>query len=72
MYVFRYYVESGGLASYGPDYIDLCRRAASYVDRVLRGERPRDLPVQLPTKFHPHVAAIGPTQARKRVRDAER
>jgi putative ABC transport system substrate-binding protein len=51
VYVFRYYVESGGLASYGPDYIDLCRRAASYVDRVLRGERPRDLPVQLPTKF---------------------
>jgi putative ABC transport system substrate-binding protein len=51
VYIFRYYVESGGLASYGPDYIDLCRRAASYVDRVLRGERPRDLPVQLPTKF---------------------
>jgi putative ABC transport system substrate-binding protein len=48
---FRYYVEAGGLASYGPDDYDLSRRAASYVDRILRGEKPRDLPVQLPTKF---------------------
>jgi putative tryptophan/tyrosine transport system substrate-binding protein len=51
MYQFRLDVESGGLASYGADQIDLCRRAASYVDRILRGERPRDLPVQLPTRF---------------------
>jgi len=51
MYPFRFYVESGGLASYGPDDVDLARRAASYVDRILRGEKPRDLPVQLPTKF---------------------
>jgi putative tryptophan/tyrosine transport system substrate-binding protein len=51
MYQFRHEVESGGLASYGADQIDLCRRAASYVDRILRGEKPRDLPVQLPTKF---------------------
>jgi putative ABC transport system substrate-binding protein len=51
VYMFRYYVESGGLASYGTDQIDTCRRAASYVDRILRGEKPRDLPVQLPTKF---------------------
>jgi putative tryptophan/tyrosine transport system substrate-binding protein len=48
---FRYFVEVGGLASYGPDDDDLSRRAASYVDRILRGEKPRDLPVQLPTKF---------------------
>jgi putative tryptophan/tyrosine transport system substrate-binding protein len=48
---YRYYVESGALASYGPDQIDLFRRAASYVDRILRGEKPRDLPVQFPTRF---------------------
>ena len=48
---FRYFVEVGGLASYGPDDHDLSRRAASYVDRILRGEKPRSLPVQLPTKF---------------------
>jgi putative tryptophan/tyrosine transport system substrate-binding protein len=51
IYQFRLDVESGGLAFYGADQIDLCRRAASYVDRILRGERPRDLPVQLPTRF---------------------
>ena len=51
MYFFRAYVESGGLVSYGPDQVDLFRRAASYVDRILRGEEPGDLPVQLPTKF---------------------
>ena len=51
MYGFRFYVESGGLASYGPELIDQYRRAAFYVDRILRGEKPRDLPVQLPTKF---------------------
>jgi putative ABC transport system substrate-binding protein len=48
---FQYYVESGALASYGVDDNELSYRAASYVDRILRGERPRDLPVQLPTKF---------------------
>ena len=42
---------SGGLISYGPDPIDLYRRAASYVDRILRGEKPADLPVQAPTKY---------------------
>jgi len=51
VYQFRYLVESGGLASYGPDQLDMCRRAASYIDRILRGEKPRDLPVQLPTKY---------------------
>jgi putative ABC transport system substrate-binding protein len=48
---FRDFVNGGGLASYGTDDIDLCRRAASYADRILKGEKPADLPVQLPTKF---------------------
>jgi putative tryptophan/tyrosine transport system substrate-binding protein len=51
VYAFRYYPASGGLASYGPDPIDSYRRAAGYVDRILRGEKPADLPVQAPTKF---------------------
>jgi putative ABC transport system substrate-binding protein len=45
------WVRAGGLLSYGPDYTDLYRRAAPYVDRILRGAKPADLPVQLPTKF---------------------
>ena len=45
------FVRDGGLLSYGNDLTDLYRRAASYVDRILRGENPGDLPVQLPTKF---------------------
>ena len=44
-------VTAGGLISYGPDLIDQFRRAAGYVDRILRGERPADLPVQAPTKY---------------------
>ena len=51
VYAFRYYPTSGGLASYGPDIIDVHRRAAAYVDRVLKGEKPADLPVQAPTKY---------------------
>jgi ABC-type uncharacterized transport system substrate-binding protein len=42
---------AGGLISYGPDYLDQCRRAARYVDRILKGEKPADLPVQAPTKY---------------------
>jgi len=45
------FARDGGLLSYGVDQVDLFRRAASYVDRILRGEKPGDLPVQLPTKF---------------------
>ena len=46
-----YFVAGGGLVSYGPDLIDQYRRAAGYVDRILRGEKPSDLPVQAPTKY---------------------
>ncbi len=51
VYAFRYWVARGGLASYGIDNIDLHRRAASYVDRILKGETPAELPVQNATKF---------------------
>jgi putative ABC transport system substrate-binding protein len=51
VYQFRFFVTSGGLASYGIDNIDLFRRAASYVDRILKGEKPADLPVQNPTRY---------------------
>jgi putative ABC transport system substrate-binding protein len=51
VYAYAYYTRKGGLASYGPDNIDGYRRAASYVDRILKGEKPSDLPVQQPTKF---------------------
>jgi putative ABC transport system substrate-binding protein len=47
----RYYVSSGGLMSYGVDFLDQYRRAAGYVDRILRGEKAADLPVQAPTKY---------------------
>jgi ABC-type uncharacterized transport system substrate-binding protein len=45
------YVRDGGLISYGPDFVDQYRRAASYVDRILKGEKPADLPVQAPTRY---------------------
>ena len=47
----RYHVADGGLISYGPDTIDQYRRAAGYIDRILKGERAGDLPVQAPTRY---------------------
>jgi ABC-type uncharacterized transport system substrate-binding protein len=46
----RYFIAAGGLISYGPDFLDLFRRSAGYVDRTLKGEKPADLPVQAPAK----------------------
>jgi putative ABC transport system substrate-binding protein len=51
VYSYRYFATSGGLISYGPDPIDQYRRAAGYVDRILKGEKPGDLPVQAPTRY---------------------
>jgi len=51
VYPFRYYATEGGLMSYGPDQIDQWRGAATYVDRILRGEKPGELPIQAPTKY---------------------
>jgi putative ABC transport system substrate-binding protein len=50
VYAARYFVTAGGLISYGPDFVDQYRRAAHYVDRILKGEKPANLPVQAPTK----------------------
>jgi putative tryptophan/tyrosine transport system substrate-binding protein len=55
VYYARLFVASGGLMSYGVDFVDLCRQAASYVDRILRGDNPADLPVQAATKFETTV-----------------
>jgi putative ABC transport system substrate-binding protein len=51
VYFERFFVTAGGLISYGPDFLDQYRRAAAYVDRILKGEQPADLPVQAPTKY---------------------
>jgi putative ABC transport system substrate-binding protein len=51
VYNSRYWIAEGGLVSYGPDVLDQYRHAAGYVDRILKGEKPADLPVQAPTKY---------------------
>ena len=77
VYSHRYFVADGGLISYGPDPVDQYRRAAGYVDRILKGEKPADLPVQAPTKYEMVInlktaKALGldvpPTAARPRRR----
>jgi putative ABC transport system substrate-binding protein len=51
MYGHRHYVDSGGLVSYSPDFIEMWRQAAVFVDKILKGARPADLPIEQPTKF---------------------
>ena len=51
VYPYRYFASGGGLISYGPNSVDPFRRSAGYVDRILKGEKPADLPVQAPTKY---------------------
>jgi putative ABC transport system substrate-binding protein len=51
VYPYRFFVIDGGLISYGPSSVDPYRRAAGYIDRILKGEKPGDLPVQAPTKY---------------------
>ena len=51
VYPFRYFIAAGGLMSYGPELISQSAHAADYVDRILKGEKPADLPVQVPSKY---------------------
>jgi putative ABC transport system substrate-binding protein len=51
VYAARYFITAGGLISYGPDFVDQYRQAAGYIDRILKGEKPANLPVQAPNKY---------------------
>ena len=51
VYAFRFFAVDGGLMSYGVDFVDLYRRAASYIDRILKGAKPAEMPVQSPDKY---------------------
>jgi putative ABC transport system substrate-binding protein len=51
VYPYRRFVNDGGLISYGPDFLDQYRQAAGYVDRILKGDKPAEMPVQAPTKY---------------------
>ena len=57
VYMFPFFTVDGGLLSYGPDTLDMYRRSATYVDRILKGEKPSDLPVQAPVKYELVIAA---------------
>jgi ABC transporter substrate binding protein len=63
VYPFRYFASAGGLISYGPDQLDEYARAAAYVDRILKGEKPADLPVQAPIKLQAKIDAVLETKA---------
>ena len=64
VYPYRYYAASGGLLSYGSEQADVFRRAASYVDRILKGASPGELPVQAPTKYELVINRIASSKTR--------
>ena len=72
IYSERVFVTSGGLVSYGTDRTEMYRSAASYVDRILRGEKAGDLPFQLPTQRLSNATNLGSVHAQLRIADAHR